>query len=89
MLDIKFVRENVEAVKQNIRNKFQDAKLVLVDEVVELDRENREIKVELQSLQAERNKAAKEIGKLKGQGKHEEAEEVKQKVAVFAGACAA
>ena len=84
MLDIKFVRENVEAVKQNIRNKFQDAKLVLVDEVVELDKENREIKVELQSLQAERNKAAKEIGKLKGQGKHEEAEEVKQKVAVFA-----
>ena len=84
MLDIKFVRENVEAVKQNIRNKFQDAKLVLVDEVVALDKENREIKVELQSLQAERNKAAKEIGKLKGQGKHEEAEEVKQKVAVFA-----
>ncbi len=84
MLDIKFVRENVEAVKQNIRNKFQDAKLVLVDEVVALDKENREIKVELQSLQAERNKAAKEIGKLKGQGKHEEAEAVKQKVAEFA-----
>ena len=84
MLDIKFVRENPEIVKQNIRNKFQDDKLPLVDEVVALDKENREIKVELQSLQADKNKAAKEIGKLKGQGKHEEAEEVKAKVAAFA-----
>ena len=56
MLDIKFVRENPEIVKQNIRNKFQDEKLPLVDEVLELDKENREIKQELQSLQADRNK---------------------------------
>ncbi len=59
MLDIKFVRENPEVVKQNIRNKFQDAKLPLVDEVLELDKENREIKQELQSLQAERNRISR------------------------------
>ncbi len=81
MLDIKFVRENPDVVKQNIKNKFQDSKLVMVDEVIELDKENREIKGELQSLQAERNKISKEIGKLMGQGKKEEAEEVKKKVA--------
>ena len=84
MLDIKFVRENPEIVKENIRKKFQDQKLVLVDEVLELDKENREIKQELQSLQAQRNKISKEIGKLMGQGKKEEAEQVKKQVAEFA-----
>ena len=81
MLDIKFLRENPEIVKQNIRNKFQDTKLPLVDEVIALDKENREIKQEVESLRAERNKISKEIGKLMGQGKKEEAEEVKKKVA--------
>ena len=85
MLDIKFVRENPDVVRQNIKNKFQDEKLPLVDEVIALDKENREIKQELQSLQAEKNRIAKEIGKLMGQGKREEAEEVKKKVAEFAG----
>ncbi|MCR5160247.1 MAG: serine--tRNA ligase [Lachnospiraceae bacterium] len=85
MLDIKFVRENPDVVRQNIKNKFQDEKLPLVDEVIELDKENREIKQELQSLQAEKNRIAKEIGKLMGQGKREEAEEAKKKVAEFAG----
>ena len=56
MLDIKFVRENAEIVKQNIRNKFQDEKLPLVDLVIELDQKNREIKQELQALQADRNR---------------------------------
>ena len=81
MLDIKFLRENPEIVKQNIRNKFQDSKLPMVDEVIALDKENREIKQEVESLRAERNKISKEIGKLMGQGKREEAEEVKKKVA--------
>ena len=81
MLDIKFLRENPEVVKQNIRNKFQDSKLPLVDEVIALDKENREIKQEVESLRAERNKISKEIGKLMGQGKKEEAEEIKKKVA--------
>ncbi len=80
MLDIKFVRENPDVVKKNIQNKFQDAKLVLVDEVIDLDKENREIKQELQSLQAERNKASKEIGKLMSQGKSDEAEAVKREI---------
>lgn len=80
MLDIKFVRENPDAVKENIKKKFQDEKLPLVDEVLKLDKENREIKQELQSLQAERNKVSKEIGKLMAQGKKEEAAEAKKKV---------
>ncbi len=84
MLDIKFVRENPEAVKQNIKNKFQDEKLPLVDQVLELDQENRQIKQELQSLQADRNRISKEIGKLMGQGKKEETEEAKKQVAGFA-----
>ena len=84
MLDIKFVRENPDVVKQNIKNKFQDEKLPLVDEVLALDKENREIKQELQSLQADRNRISKEIGKLMGQGKKEEAEEAKGKVSQFA-----
>ena len=76
MLDIKFVRENPEIVKQNIRNKFQDSKLELVDKVLELDKENREIKQEVEALRAERNKISKQIGALMGQGKKDEAEEV-------------
>ena len=64
MLDIKFVRENPEVVKQNIRNKFQDSKLELVDKVLELDKENREIKQEVEALRAERNKISKQIGAL-------------------------
>ena len=84
MLDIKFVRENPDVVRQNIKNKFQDAKLPLVDEVLRLDKENREIKQELQALQADRNRISKEIGKLMAQGKKEEAEETKKKVAEFA-----
>ena len=81
MLDIKFVRENPEVVKQNIRNKFQDNKLELVDKVLELDKENREIKQEVEALRAERNKISKQIGALMAQGKKEEAEEVKKQVA--------
>ncbi|MFR2776579.1 MAG: serine--tRNA ligase [Anaerostipes sp.] len=80
MLDIKFLRENPEVVKENIKNKFQDQKLPLVDEVIELDKENREIKQEVQSLRANRNKLSKQIGALMGQGKKEEAEEVKKQV---------
>ena len=81
MLDIKFVRENAEAVKENIRKKFQDAKLPLVDEVISLDRENRDIKGEVDALRANKNKISKEIGKLMGQGLKEEAEKVKAEVA--------
>ena len=80
MLDIKFVRENPEIVKQNIRNKFQEQKLPLVDEVLELDTENRKIKQEVEVLRAEKNKLSKQIGALMGHGKREEAEEVKAKV---------
>ena len=81
MLDLRFVRENPEIVKQNIRNKFQDAKLPLVDEVIELDEENRKVKKEADDLRASRNKISKQIGALMGQGKKEEAEEVKKQVA--------
>ena len=84
MLDIKFVRENPEVVKQNIRNKFQDNKLELVDKVLELDKENREIKQEVEALRAERNKISKQIGALMAQGKKEEAEEIKQQMAEIA-----
>ena len=81
MLDIKFLRENPEVVKQNIRNKFQDQKLELVDKVIALDRENRDIKQEVESLRAKKNKISKQIGALMGQGKREEAEEIKKQVA--------
>ena len=81
MLDIKFVRENPEIVKQNIKNKFQDRKLPLVDEVIELDRRNREIKQEVEALRALRNTTSKQIGKLMGQGKREEAMKVKEEIA--------
>ena len=80
MLDIRFLRENPEVVKQNIRNKFQNNKLPLVDEVIELDKRNREIKQEVEALRAERNKISKMIGGLMKQGKKEEAEEAKKKV---------
>ena len=80
MLDLRFVRENPEVVKQNIRNKFQDAKLPLVDEVIELDEQNRKVKKEADDLRANRNKISKQIGALMGQGKREEAEEVKKQV---------
>jgi len=81
MIDIKFLRENPEIVKQNIKNKFQDGKLPLVDKAIALDRENRDIKQEVEALRAERNKTSKLIGKLMGQGKKEEAEEIKRQVA--------
>ncbi len=80
MLDLKFVRENPETVKQNIRNKFQDAKLPLVDEVIALDAENRAAKQEADGLRANRNKLSKQIGALMAQGKKDEAEEVKKQV---------
>ncbi len=80
MLDLKFVRENPEAVKQNIRNKFQEEKLPFVDEVIDLDAKNRAAKSEADSLRASRNKLSKQIGQLMGQGKKEEAETVKAQV---------
>ncbi len=83
MLDIKFVRENPDVVRENIKKKFQDQKLVLVDEVLELDRRNREIKQEVEALRADRNRMSKQIGALMAQGKREEAEQVKAEVASF------
>ena len=80
MLDIKFVRNNPDVVKENIKKKFQDEKLPLVDEVLELDQKNREIKQEVEALRADRNKISKEIGACMAQGKKEEAEELKKKV---------
>ena len=80
MLDIKFVRNNPEVVKQNIKNKFQDDKLPLVDEVIELDQKNREIKQEVEALRADKNQISKQIGACMAQGKKEEAEELKKKV---------
>ena len=80
MIDIKFLRENPEAVKENIRKKFQDSKLSLVDEVIELDKESRAAKQEADALRAERNKYSKQIGALMGQGKRDEANEMKKLV---------
>ena len=85
MLDIKFLRSNPEVVKQNIKNKFQDDKLPLVDEVIGLDKRNREIKQEVEALRAEKNKASKQIGAMMAQKKLEEAEALKKKVAESAG----
>ena len=85
MLDIKFLRTNPEVVKQNIKNKFQDEKLPLVDEVIGLDKRNREIKQEVEALRAEKNKASKQIGAMMAQKKFEEAEALKKKVAESAG----
>ena len=80
MLDLRFLRENPEVVKQNIRNKFQDSKLPLVDEVIELDGESRATQQEADALRASRNTLSKQIGALMGQGKKDEAEEVKKQV---------
>ena len=81
MLDIKFVRENPDVVRENIKKKFQDHKLPLVDEVIELDQQRRENQAKADAIRAEKNKISKEIGALMAQGKKEEAEEVKKKVA--------
>ena len=85
MLDIKFLRTNPDVVKQNIKNKFQDEKLPLVDGVIGLDKRNREIKQEVEALRAEKNKASKQIGAMMAQKKFEEAEALKKKVAESAG----
>ena len=84
MIDIKFLRENPEAVKENIRKKFQDSKLPLVDEVIELDKESRKTQQEADDLRANRNKISKEIGGLMKAGKKEEAEAKKAEVAAGA-----
>lgn len=89
MLDIKFVRENPDAVKENIKKKFQDHKLPLVDEVVAIDAELRAAKTEADELRANRNKASKEIGGLMAQGKKDEAEAAKKRVTEFADRLAA
>ena len=83
MIDLKFLRENPEIVKQNIRNKFQDAKLPLVDEVIELDQKRRTTQQEADELRNKRNQISKQIGALMAQGKKDEAEEVKKQVAEF------
>ena len=80
MLDIRFLRENPDVVKENIKKKFQDAKLPLVDEVIELDAKKRETQQEADALRADRNKLSKQIGALMGQAKREEAEAVKAHV---------
>ena len=80
MLDIKFLRTNPDIVKQNIKNKFQDEKLPLVDQVIELDKEFRESKTRAEALRANRNKVSKQIGALMAQGKKDEAEAVKKQV---------
>ena len=85
MLDIKFVRENPDAVKENIRKKFQDHKLVLVDQVIEEDQELRIIQQEADQLRSRRKTVSKEIGSLMKQGKKEEAETVKKEVSEIAG----
>lgn len=84
MLDMKFVRENPEIVKENIRKKFQNEKLPLVDEVIEYDRQFRDCKTRADSLRADRNRISKQIGGLMAKGMREEAEQTKQKVAEIA-----
>ena len=84
MLDIKFVRENPEIVKQNIKNKFQDQKLPLVDEAIEIDAKKREYQREADSLRAERNSISKQIGMFMAKGMKDDAEAAKKKVAEFA-----
>ncbi len=80
MIDLKFLRENPDVVKQNIKNKFQDQKLPMVDEVIELDKQYRAFKTEADTLRANRNKLSKQIGFLMSQGKRDEANEVKAQV---------
>ena len=84
MLDMKFVRENPDIVKQNIKNKFQDDKLPMVDEVIDLDTKRRAAQQEADELKAKKNQISKQIGALMAQGKKEEAEEVKKEVAANA-----
>ena len=81
MIDIKFLRENPDVVKENIKKKFQDSKLPLVDEVIELDKKARETQSQADALRADRNRISKEIGALMAQGKKEEAQEKKALVA--------
>ena len=76
MLDLKFVRENPEIVKQNIKNKFQDYKLPLVDEIIELDKKSREAQTEADKLRSNRKTVSKQIGALMAQGKKDEAEKL-------------
>ena len=85
MIDIKFLRENPDVVRENIKKKFQDAKLPLVDEVLELDKRNRAIKGEVEALRSQRNKGSKSIGMLMGQGKRDEAEALKKEIAAMGG----
>ncbi|MBR5314206.1 MAG: serine--tRNA ligase, partial [Clostridia bacterium] len=80
MIDIKFLRENPEIVKENMKKKFQDDKMVLVDEVIDLDAQNREAKAKRDSIRSMRNTVSKQIGMLMGQGKKEEAEAAKKQV---------
>ena len=84
MIDLRFLRENPEVVKENIRKKFQEHKLPLVDEVIELDEQARKAQQEADAIRASRNKLSKEIGQLMAQGKKEEAEAVKAQVAANA-----
>ena len=81
MLDIKFVRSNPDVVKQNIKNKFQDEKIPMVDEVIDLDAKRRAAQQEADELKAKKNQISKQIGALMAQGKRDEAEEVKKQVA--------
>ena len=83
MIDLKFLRENPELVKENIKKKFQDHKLPLVDEVIELDKKAREAQQEADDLRAKKNQISKQIGALMAQGKKEEAEAVKAEVAAI------
>ena len=78
MIDIKLIRENPDLVKENIKKKFQDQKLVLVDEVIDLDKKNRAAITEVESLRAKRTSLSKQIGALMGQGKKEDAEAIKK-----------
>ena len=89
MLDIKFVRANPDIVKENIKKKFQDDKLPLVDEVIAYDKELREAKTRVEYLRSQRNTISKQIGMLMGQGKKDEAEEAKKQVAAMADEMAA
>ncbi|MBQ7129143.1 MAG: serine--tRNA ligase, partial [Clostridia bacterium] len=84
MIDIRFLRENPDVVKENIKKKFQEHKLSLVDKAIEFDVKKREAQSEADSLRAERNKISKQIGALMSQGKRDEAEEVKKKVGEYA-----
>ena len=83
MIDIKLIRESPELVKENIRKKFQDAKLPLVDEVIELDVENRKTIQQMEQLRADRNRISKEIGGFMAKGMKDEAEKAKAKIAEF------